>query len=66
MNLILKIKAAIQTGKEEYPPIPKTMDGLLDAKIIIDSIIERKIFMKEYKIVKIFFFIRGDEDIFLK
>ena len=63
MNLILKIEAAIQTGKEEYPPIPKTMDGLLYIKTIIDFTIERKIFIKEYKIVKIFFFIRGDEDI---
>ena len=40
INGILSILAAIQTGKEEYPPIPKTKFGLLANKKINDLNIE--------------------------
>ena len=40
INGILRIEAAIHTGNEEYPPIPKTKFGLLIVKIIIDLNIE--------------------------
>ena len=37
------ILAAIQTGNDEYPPIPKTKFGLLICKKINDLMIEKNI-----------------------
>ena len=60
------MNAAIHIGKDEYPPIPTTIEGLSSNKKIIDFMIENKIINAENKIVKIFFLIKGDEGIFIK
>ena len=44
INFILNMNAAIQTGKDEYPPIPKTKEGLSCNKNNKDLIVESKIF----------------------
>ena len=52
--------------KDEYPPIPITIEGLLSIKKITDLNMENKIINTENKNLKLFFFIRGDEGIFVK
>ena len=61
-----QINAAKQIGKEEQPPIPRTSDGLSNKRINKDLIIEKEIMKNEQKSLKIFFLIRGDEDIFTR
>ena len=61
MNLILNIAAAIQIGKDAYPPIPKIILGRLYDKNINDLNIEYKINDKENINKTTFFFINGDE-----
>ena len=53
--------AAIQIGKDEYPPIPKTKLGLLNSKKIKDLNIAYKIIKDEINDLKIFF-LKIDED----
>ena len=52
-------------GKDEYPPIPKIIVGLSVIKINNDFLIENKIIDIDMKNLNIFFFTRGDEDIFI-
>ena len=58
--LAFKIEAAIQIGKEEYPPIPKIIDGLLFKRNKKDRIIENDIIKKEKRSLNRFFFSKGD------
>ena len=60
-NLIFKILAAMQIGKDAYPPIPKIIEGLLINKKINDIEIEKKISIKEKIFVNIFFVTKLDE-----
>ena len=46
---ILKKKAAKQTGKDRYPPIPITIFGLEIIKSNIDTKKEKEIFIKDIK-----------------
>ena len=55
MSGTLSTFAAKQTGKEEYPPIPKTKFGLLFNKKINDLNTEKKIINIEINDLKIFF-----------
>tara|TARA_B110001452_G_C14803790_1_gene280473 strand:+ start:270 stop:482 length:213 start_codon:yes stop_codon:yes gene_type:complete len=65
MNGIAKVLAAIQTGKEEYPPIPKTILGLFFIKKNKDLIKAIKIMKIEKIELKIFFLnIVADDIIF--
>ena len=66
IDLILKIDAAKHIGKDEYPPIPNTIEGRLNIKNIIDLNIEKIIIITENKSPMIFFLIKGDEGIFIK
>ena len=65
-NLILSMDAAIQIGKDEYPPIPNITAGLLNNKIIKDLNIENEIIIIENNNLKIFFLINGDDGILIK
>ena len=56
MNLILRILAAIHIGKDEYPPMPKIIDGLLNSKNISDLIIEKIMVKIEINNLKKFVF----------
>ena len=55
-----------KSGKDEYPPIPKIIVGLLNNKNTKDLIIEKIIVNKENKDFIIFPFKKGDDGIFIK
>ena len=58
--------AAIQIGKDEYPPIPNTIEGLFNNSKVKELIIENEIVAIDNKNFTKFFFIKGDAGIFIK
>ena len=55
------MEAKQQIGNEEYPPIPKIIEGLLFKRNKRDRIIENIITKNEKRSLKRFFFSKGDD-----